>query len=444
MQKREIELPSALPEAVATEKAMNKKFANILLWLVISAAFIGPGTVITASMAGNMHQFQLLWALLFSTLTCILLQEAAARISIVSGKDIGEAVLNRFSGKKGRNIARLLVFSVILGCAAYEAGNIVGAVSGLALVTSIDPKRLTLVITLSAGLLLASNNIKLITSFLGILVAIMGLGFIVMALKVTTPSMKLIEGAFTPTFPSNSSLLIIALIGTTIVPYNLFLGSGIAKGKKLKSMRIGVSIAILIGGLISVAILLVGTSISGAFSIEALAQQMETAFGKSGPYLFAIGLFAAGFTSAVTAPLAAAMAFQSIYKKQEQRKNYFLITGLVLLTGFIFGMLQVKPTVIIVAAQALNGLILPLMGIVIWLIINNSHMMKNHRNEMGLNLLFLLVVWVTVLLGLKNILAVYQQLFHSVSSNSQEIIFGISIILMLPITWLIKRERSIE
>jgi len=61
----------------------------VLFWSVISAAFIGPGTVTTAASAGSGFGTQLLWALTFSTLACIILQEAAARLTIVSGKSLG-------------------------------------------------------------------------------------------------------------------------------------------------------------------------------------------------------------------------------------------------------------------------------------------------------------------------------------------------------------------
>ena len=52
---------------------------SVLLWSVISAAFIGPGTVTTAANAGALFGTQLLWALLFSTLATILLQEGVVR-----------------------------------------------------------------------------------------------------------------------------------------------------------------------------------------------------------------------------------------------------------------------------------------------------------------------------------------------------------------------------
>ncbi|MEM9986356.1 MAG: divalent metal cation transporter, partial [Bacteroidota bacterium] len=108
---------------------MRKSLASILFWLVISAAFIGPGTVATAAKAGATYGSSLIWALLFSVAATYLLQEAAARIPLLSGKNLGQALQETFQGPRGKWLNRFLAVAVILGCAAYEAGNILGAVA---------------------------------------------------------------------------------------------------------------------------------------------------------------------------------------------------------------------------------------------------------------------------------------------------------------------------
>jgi hypothetical protein len=107
-----------------------KRLLDVLFWSVISAAFIGPGTVTTAATAGAGFGLQLAWALLFSTVACIALQEAVARLVIASGRGLGAAI--RSTG--GTVLAALTGFAIVLGCAAYEAGNILGGVAGAQLV----------------------------------------------------------------------------------------------------------------------------------------------------------------------------------------------------------------------------------------------------------------------------------------------------------------------
>ena len=64
-----------------------------LVWLVISAAFVGPGTVTTATKAGEALGTTLLWTIMFAVFACVLLQEGAARIYIVSGKQLRNVIL---------------------------------------------------------------------------------------------------------------------------------------------------------------------------------------------------------------------------------------------------------------------------------------------------------------------------------------------------------------
>ena len=81
-------------------KGVRARILNVLFWSVVSAAFIGPGTVTTATKAGAVFQFDLMWALMFSTFACLLLQEASARVTIYSIMNLGQAIAKQFEGKK--------------------------------------------------------------------------------------------------------------------------------------------------------------------------------------------------------------------------------------------------------------------------------------------------------------------------------------------------------
>jgi manganese transport protein len=104
--------------------------------LLVMAAFIGPGTVTTASKAGAEYGFALLWALLFSVFATLVLQEMAARLGLVTGKGLSEALREHFHNPLFRALAIALVLLAIgFGNAAYESGNITGASLGLAAIT---------------------------------------------------------------------------------------------------------------------------------------------------------------------------------------------------------------------------------------------------------------------------------------------------------------------
>jgi len=404
----------------------RKRILNILLWSVLSAAFIGPGTITTASRAGASFGFSLMWALLFSILACLVLQEASARIPLATGKNLGETIAKRFGRRHpGGLIGLLSATGIVLGAAAYEMGNILGAMAGLEHMVLIHPRLHVLTIGLFAALVLSIPSLRFVSRLLGLVVVCMGVAFLSTAIMLRPPINELIGGTFVPSFPADplAGLLILGLIGTTVVPYNLFLGSGVyTPGQSLGDMRLGLGVAIILGGIISMAVLVTGTAITGAFSFEALASALSEQMGTWAMYLFFFGLFCAGFTSAITAPLAAAVTVQSIYGKPEKQPEhtrstkrkrplmFTLVWAGVLATGVFFGLINIRPIPAIILAQALNGLILPMVSIFLWKITGNRLIMGDtFVNNAFINLLMGIVVGVATMIGLANILSAISQ-----------------------------------
>ena len=88
--------------------------------MMVSAAFIGPGTVTACTLAGANFGFALLWALLFATLTTIILQSFAVRIALITRLGLAEAMLATIASPLFRALAALLLISALgLGNAAY-------------------------------------------------------------------------------------------------------------------------------------------------------------------------------------------------------------------------------------------------------------------------------------------------------------------------------------
>ena len=198
--------------------SFSKGFRSIVFWSIISAAFIGPGTVTTASKAGASFQLALLWALFFSTFATIILQEAAARITIASGKSLGEIIALKYQNSSSK-LSWIVFLSIAFGCAAYQAGNMLGAIEGMKLITVFSPKIMTVGLALFAFSILMLGNFRSIANILGIVVALMGIAFIYVAYQTNFSFGGILQSAVVPSFPQGSSLLIIGLVGTTIVPY---------------------------------------------------------------------------------------------------------------------------------------------------------------------------------------------------------------------------------
>jgi Mn2+/Fe2+ NRAMP family transporter len=227
-----------------------------------------------------------------------------------------------------------------------------------------------------------------------------------------------LRGLLLPSLPEGSTLVVLGLVGTTVVPYNLFLGSGLARGHHddvtaaLRESRFGIAVAVLLGGAISLAIVVAGTaSVGAAFSLAALQAVLVDKLGAEATWLLPIGLFCAGLSSAVTAPLAASLTARSLFAPLSTATDVdapgsWSPTGTrfravwlgVLGCGLAFGLLGVKPVPVIVMAQAMNGLVLPLVAAFLLVVMNDARL-GPARNGVAGNVVQGAVVAVSVVLG---------------------------------------------
>ncbi|GAA63072.1 manganese/divalent cation transport protein [Pseudoalteromonas sp. BSi20311] len=377
--------------------------------LLVTAAFIGPGTITTASVAGANFGFALIWTLLFSVIATILLQSMAARLGVATGQDLAQALRAHIETPLFKSLAIFLVISAIgVGSAAYEAGNLSGASMGLIeIFPQVNAQLWTPLIAFLSAILLYSGKHKVVENALILLVILMSLVFI-STLVMAAPSLSDVLAGFIPSMPEGSVTTVLALVGTTIVPYNLFLHSGVLaarhdsesdKQKVIKETNIDTGVSITLGGVITLAILstasvaFYGTD-AGQISAANMAVQLEPLLGDAAHYFFAIGLFAAGLTSAITAPLAGAYAVCGMLGWSNKMDNvrFKSVAIVILLFGAAVASLGLDPVAVIIFAQAANGLLLPIVtAYLVWLV-NQKTVMGKYTNSVLVNLLTLPVL----------------------------------------------------
>lgn len=420
------------------------KISSVILWSVISAAFIGPGTVTTAVTAGSQFQLQLLWAVVFATFACIVLQEVSARIIIASGLNFGQALESKFGNKIGYWIKWIVAGPVLLGCAAYEAGNILGAVSGSSILFESDGRVYTVVITLMAGYILWHGGSKWISTIMTLLVGLMGVAFLLLAVKGSFVFSDLLKSSVIPSIPAGSEWITLGLVGTTIVPYNIFIGSAISKGHTIPLMRIGLIISVLIGGLITAWILLAGTMVGNFSSFGELASLFQNKVGFMGSFALGLGLFAAGFSSAITSPYAASLIASTVLGAEKKNITRFAWMS-VLLTGFVFGISGIKPIPVILAVQALNGLILPLLTYFLILIVNDSKVVPSrHRHAAWYDMVLLAILGITLVIGFNNVDKAITSAFALQAVNHFAFILITTIVILMLTGVQLARLRKIQ
>lgn len=377
--------------------------------LLVTAAFIGPGTITTASVAGANFGFALIWTLLFSVIATILLQSMAARLGVATGQDLAQALRAHIETPLFKSLAIFLVISAIgVGSAAYEAGNLSGASMGLIeIFPHVNAQLWTPLIAFLSAVLLYSGKHKVVENALILLVILMSLVFI-STLVMAAPSLSDVLAGFIPSMPEGSITTVLALVGTTIVPYNLFLHSGVLaarhdsksdKQKVIKQTNVDTGVSITLGGVITLAILstasmaFYGTD-AGQISAANMAVQLEPLLGDAAHYFFAIGLFAAGLTSAITAPLAGAYAVCGMlgWSNKMDNTRFKSVAIVILLFGAAVASLGLDPVAVIIFAQAANGLLLPIVTTYLVWLVNQKSVMGKYTNSMLVNLLTLPVL----------------------------------------------------
>jgi manganese transport protein len=386
---------------------------------LVTAAFIGPGTVTACTLAGANFGYALLWALVFATVATIILQEMSARLGVVTGRGLGEALMAGagYPALKAA-IAVLVVVALAMGNAAYQAGNLTGASLGVEAMSGAngpDRRLLIAAIALAAGAFLMVSSYKLIEGVLIALVALMSLAFAGSVL-ITRPDMGALVAGLVPQLPEGSLFTAIALIGTTIVPYNLFLHASAARerwpGKDeaaLQEARRDTQVSVGLGGLISIFILVTAAAslFASGLAIKSgadFAQAIEPAYGPAARYLVGMGLLAAGFSSAITAPMAAAYAVCELFHQPARGAVFRAVALIVLLTGTGIALLGFNPLTVILTAQVANGILLPAVAIFLMAAMNRRSVLGEHVNTPLQNLLGGAVLLVTIGLGVRLIL----------------------------------------
>ncbi|WP_193709987.1 Nramp family divalent metal transporter [Salegentibacter sp. BLCTC] len=404
---------------------MRNFLKNLGPGILVSAAFIGPGTVTVCTLAGVEFGYSLLWALLLSIFSCIILQEMAARLGVVSQKGLSDVIREEIKKPIFRVLAIILIFSaIVIGNAAYETGNITGAVLGAEAIFGVQNIKFgdfklnlwSIFIGSVAFILLFTGSYKTLEKvFIG-LVLLMSISFVLTAI-LTKPDILEILNGLIPTSNAAGLLTVMAIVGTTVVPYNLFLHASLVSEKWKEASYLSIArkeliVSIILGGTVSMAILISAAS-SGLTNVNSaadMAVSLEPLFGKFATWFMSLGLLAAGITSSITAPLAAAYVVKGCFGWKGGMKSlkFKMVWASVLILGVFFSSLQINPIEIIRFAQIANGILLPVIAIFLFWVVNKASVLGKHRNSKLQNILGILVIALSVFLGIKAILSVLQ------------------------------------
>jgi manganese transport protein len=264
--------------------------------------------------------------------------------------------------------------------------------------------------------LILGNRYHWLERVLVALVVLMAVLFFGLAIILAPEILSLSADRLGPRFSSGDSLLVLALIGTTIVPYNLFLHATAARrrwqdtplSEALQEARWESFVAISMGAIITLAIMAVAAvlleSPSNQSVLNALIDRVDDRLPGFGGPLIAIGLFAAGFSSALAAPVAASWAVcGALGLSTDERSAAFKTVALLVLgVGTGLALVASRPQALIVTAQAANAMLLPVVAGILFLIANSQLIPRPWRSGKLANALAAsIILLVTAIAGTK-------------------------------------------
>mgnify|MGYP001200197607 CR=1 FL=1 len=384
---------------------------------IVAAAFIGPGTIATAAAAGASSGITLLWAILLSVVATLVLQELSVRSALATNRDL--AALIRLLGERqwwGGALAILVLCAIGVGNAAYQSGNLSGAGLGLSAVLPVPFAFAVIASSLVSASLILLDRYRVLERVLVILVVLMACLFIGLAV-FCMPELFAMHHSLI--LASNTLTLVLALIGTTVVPYNLFLHAtaarrrwlGVPLAQAIQEARTEATLAITLGGIMTISVMVVATVVLQGDSEGPILDRLMIAIDHRipgvGTWVVGGGLFAAGLTSAIAAPIAAGWTVCGVmgWSTDAQSRPFKFVALNVLGVGLTFALLIPRPDVLIIAAQATNAVLLPLIAGILLIVANSALIPALYRNRRLHNGVAASVILLVLILGLSKVIS---------------------------------------
>lgn len=402
---------------------LSQRLKPLRIRLALLFAVVGPGIITanvdndaggitTYSVAGAHYGYGLLWMMPLVALALIIIQEMSARLGVVTGKGLADLIRERMGVRTTAIIIGILVFA--------NLANTVSEFAGVAASMEIFGISKFISVPLAAGLvwlLIVKADYKSVERVF-LIASALYLAYIASGIMARPPWGAVAQAAVTPSFRFEAGYvtLFVTVIGTTIAPWMQFYqqSSIVDKGLKLSEYTyeridviIGSLFAVVVAGFITIAC--AATLFTSGVRIET-AQDAALALGPlAGEYaatLFALGLLNASVFSAAILPLSTAYvvceAFgweAGVSRELKEAPIFFGIYTALIVLGAAVILLPIKSLVqTMLASQTLNGVLLPVILIVMLRLINNKRLMGRYVNGRIFNILAWAMVVILILL----------------------------------------------
>ncbi|AVA23451.1 MULTISPECIES: Nramp family divalent metal transporter [unclassified Rhizobium] len=300
---------------------------------MVSVGYMDPGNWATDLAGGAQFGYTLLAVIMLSNLMAILLQALAARLGIVTGRDLAQACRDHYS----RPVNLALWFACELAIIACDLAEVIGTAIALQLLFGIPLIGGALITALDAFLLLLLMNrgFRFLEAFVIALLIVIAVCFAIQIAAAAPPVAAILNGFIpSPEIVTNHEMLYIAMgiIGATVMPHNLYLHSSIVQTRAYKRTDEGrrdaikwattdSTIALMLALFVNASILIVAAVAfhnSGHSDVAEIGQAFQLLSPLLGlgiaSTLFAVALLASGLNSTVTATLAGQIVMEGFLR----------------------------------------------------------------------------------------------------------------------------------
>ena len=392
-------------------ESVRGKFRRFALTLPIMLAILGPGIITgnvdndaggitTYSVIGARFGYSMLWMLVVITFTLAMIQEMSARMGVVTGKGLADLIRERFGIRVTMVIMLLLVFTNLANTMGEFAG-----VAGASSILGLNRFIAIPVVAFFVWLLVVKGSYRAVEKVL-LVFCVLFLTYVISAFMAHPNWGVVARSTVVPSFQMNPEFisLFIATIGTTIAPWMQFYqqSSVAEKAIDLKHYRyealdtyigsfltnfVSFFIVVACASTLFVAGVRVNTAAEAAGALAPLA-------GRYASILFAVGLINASIMAAGVLPLSTAYSVAEAFgwesgvgkSFRDAPLFYGLYTTLIVLgAGTIMFVPESRLIGVMLFSQAANGVLLPLILILMLKLVNDKSLMGEYVNSRGKN-----------------------------------------------------------
>jgi Mn2+/Fe2+ NRAMP family transporter len=405
-----------------THRSLRSRLASLL-------AIIGPGLIVmvgdndaggvaTYSQAGQNYGTSLLWVLLLLVPVLIVIQEMVVRLGAVTGVGHARLILERFGRFWGWfSVIDLFILNFLTVVTEFIGVSLALGYFGVSKYVAVPLAALALVGITASGSFRSWERFMFVFVFGNLLV-------VPLFFMAHPHGGEIVHHFFVPGMQggvtSTSVLLIIAIVGTTVAPWQLFFQQSNIIDKRITPRWINyervdtwIGAAVVVLGAAALmciaAFAFRGTPYAGHFTdAGGVAEGLDKVLGSTAGGLFALVLLNASLIGAGALTLSTSYAFgdlfgnrSSLHRSFREAKGFYALFAL---TTFGAGAIVLIPGaplgIITEAVQALAGILLPSASLFLLLLCNDRQVLGPWRNPLWLNVLAVVIEAVLLLLSL--------------------------------------------